>query len=248
MGILDNFEKGLERAVNGAFAKTFRSGLQPVELTSALRRELDTKAAIVTRDRVLAPNRFVLRMSSSDYARMRTMGPTLIDELVSYVQQYAAGQHYQFAGGISVDLVEDPSLTEGMLQVESENVKSDIAWTPVLDIGGKRYPIEKAHTVIGRGSDADITVDDTGISRKHVQITWDGSRAQVEDLGSTNGSQLNGQPVTKALLEPDSVISIGRTRIVFRVLPQATHVERQPDKRVDDVTRRNDIGGFWSKP
>ncbi|NEN05292.1 DUF3662 and FHA domain-containing protein [Diaminobutyricibacter tongyongensis] len=248
MGILDNFEKGLERAVNGAFAKTFRSGLQPVELTSALRRELDTKAAIVTRDRVLAPNRFVLRMSSSDYARMRSMGPTLIDELVSYVQQYAAGQHYQFAGGISVDLVEDPSLTEGILQVESENVKSDVAWTPILDIGGKRYPIEKAHTVIGRGSDADITVDDTGISRKHVQITWDGSRAQVQDLGSTNGSQLNGQPVTKALLEPDSVITIGRTRIVFRVLPQAAHVERPADNRVDDATRRHDIGGFWSKP
>lgn len=248
MGILDNFEKGLERAVNGAFAKTFRSGLQPVELTSALRRELDTKAAIVTRDRVLAPNRFVLRMSTADYSRMRSMGPTLIDELVSYVQQYAAGQHYQFAGGISVDLVEDPTLTEGLLQVESENVKSDVAWTPVLDIGGKRYPIEKAHTVIGRGSDADITVDDTGISRKHVQITWDGSRAQVQDLGSTNGSQLNGQPVTKALLEPDSVITIGRTRIVFRVLPQAAHVERPVDNRVDDVTRRHDVGGFWSKP
>ncbi|MBC7590655.1 MAG: DUF3662 domain-containing protein, partial [Salinibacterium sp.] len=42
MGLLDSFEKGLERAVNGAFAKTFKSGLQPVEITSALRRELDT--------------------------------------------------------------------------------------------------------------------------------------------------------------------------------------------------------------
>ncbi|WP_426517380.1 FhaA domain-containing protein [Diaminobutyricibacter sp. McL0618] len=248
MGILDNFEKGLERAVNGAFAKTFRSGLQPVELTSALRRELDTKAAIVTRDRVLAPNRFVLRMSTADYTKMRSMGPTLTDELVSYVQQYAAGQHYQFAGGISVDLFEDPALTEGILHVESENVKTDIAWTPVLDIGGTRYPIEKAHTVIGRGSEADITVDDTSISRKHVQITWDGSRAQVQDLGSTNGSQLDGQPVTKALLDPDSVITIGRTRIVFRVLPQATPTQRPADVHLDDATRRHDIGGFWSKP
>ncbi len=250
MGILDNFEKGLERAVNGAFAKTFRSGLQPVELTSALRRELDTKAAIVTRDRILAPNRFVLRMSSSDYARMQSMGPTLIDELVSYVQQYATKQNFQFAGGISVDLVEDPSLTEGILRVDSENVKGDVAWTPVLDIGGKRYPIVKAHTVIGRGSDADITVDDTGISRKHVQITWDGSHAQVQDLGSTNGSQLNGERVSKALLEPESVITIGRTRIVFRVLPQATQSTRaagDADRQIDDATRRHDIGGFWSQ-
>ena len=56
MGLLDNFERGLERVVNGAFAKTFKSGLQPIEITAALRRELDTKAAVVARDRILVPN------------------------------------------------------------------------------------------------------------------------------------------------------------------------------------------------
>jgi pSer/pThr/pTyr-binding forkhead associated (FHA) protein len=82
--------------------------------------------------------------------------------------------------------------------------------------------------VIGRGSDADITLDDTGTSRKHVEILWDGTRGQVNDLGSTNGSKLNGQPVTKAVLQPDSVIEVGRTRIVFRVLAQAAELTR-PD-------------------
>ncbi|MGN6428487.1 MAG: FhaA domain-containing protein [Leifsonia sp.] len=226
MGILDNFERGLERAVNGAFAKTFRSGLQPVELTSALRKEMDTKAAVVSRDRVLAPNRFVLRMSGADYQRMRSMGAALTDELVTFVQKHAAGQHYQFAGGISIELQEDGDLSVGMLQVDSENVKGDVAWTPVLDIDGRHYPLSRSRTVIGRGSDADITVDDTGISRRHVMITWDGARAQVEDLGSTNGSKLNGEPVKKAILDPDSVITIGRTRIVFRVLPQASAAPR----------------------
>ncbi|MEO7015207.1 MAG: DUF3662 and FHA domain-containing protein [Leifsonia sp.] len=245
MGILDNFERGLERAVNGVFAKTFRSGLQPVELISALRRELDTKAAVVTRDRILAPNRFVLRMSSSDYKRMRSMGDVLIDELVSFVQEHATAQHYQFAGGISVDLVEDTSIAEGMLRVDSENVKTSVAWTPVLEIDGKRHPLTRPTTVIGRGSDADITVDDPGISRKHVQIVWDGHRAQVEDLGSTNGSHLNGQPVHKAILEPESVITIGRTRIVFRVLPQAVAPSTPPAFH-DDATRHVDLGGFWS--
>jgi Protein of unknown function (DUF3662)/FHA domain len=246
VGILDNFEKGLERAVNGVFARTFRSGLQPVELTSALRRELDTKAAIVSRDRILAPNRFTLRMSAKDYDRMRTIGPTLNDELIQFVQHHAESQHYQFVGGISIDIVEDTSIPEGVLRVESENVKSTVIWTPILDIGGKRYPITKPRTIIGRGSDADITVDDTGISRKHVQILWDGSHAQVEDLGSTNGSKLNGERLSKAILEPDSVITLGRTRIVFRVLPQAP-AETRTDHQVDDITRRNDVGGFWSE-
>jgi len=221
VGLLDNFEKGLERAVNGAFAKTFKSGLQPVEITAALRRELDTKAAVVARDRILVPNKFTVRLSTSDYARMIALGPTLTDELTQHVQRHAAAQHYSFAGGISIALSEDPALSAGMLEIQSVNVKGEVAWTPVLEINGVRHPILHSHTVIGRGSDADITVDDTGISRRHVEILWDGTRAQVNDLGSTNGSKLNGNPVAKAPLPPDSVIDIGRTRIVFRVLAQA---------------------------
>jgi hypothetical protein len=221
LGILDNFERGLERVVNGAFAKSFKSGLQPLEVTAALRRELDTKAAVVSRDRILVPNQFIVRLSPADYERMNALGPALIDEFTQLVQQHATAQHYAFAGGISITLQNDPRLTDGMVAVDSVNVKGEVAWTPVLDIGGKRYPITKGRTIIGRGSEADITVDDTGTSRKHVEILWDGTRGQVNDLGSTNGSKLNGQPVKQAPLPPDSVIEIGRTRIVFRVLAQA---------------------------
>jgi hypothetical protein len=231
VGILDNFEKGLERVVNGAFAKTFKSGLQPLEVTAALRRELDTKAAVVSRDRILVPNDFVVRLAPGDYRRMHDLGPALIDEFTQLVQRHAAAQHYAFAGGISIRLEQDDSLSEGLVRIDSVNVKGEVAWTPVLDIDGKRYPITQARTIIGRGSDADITVDDTGTSRKHVEILWDGKRGQVNDLGSTNGSKLNGVPVTKAPLPPDSIIEIGRTRIVFRVLAQAASVDQYAELR-----------------
>ena len=231
MGLLDNFEKGLERAVNGAFAKTFKSGLQPVEITSALRRELDTKAAIVSRDRILVPNQFTVRLSSSDYERMTGLGDALIDELTQLVQSHAAAQRYSFAGGIAIELQKSDSLGEGTLDISSVNVKGTVAWTPVLEVNGTRHPITRSRTIIGRGSDADITVDDSSISRKHVEILWDGTRAQVNDLGSTNGALLNGQPVAKALLPADSVIDIGRTRIVFRVLAQSSDADHLPDQR-----------------
>lgn len=231
MGILDSFEKGLERVVNGAFARAFKSGLQPLEVTAALRRELDTKAAVVSRDRILVPNRFTVRVAKGDYERMTDLGPSLIDELTQLVQQHATAQRYAFAGGISIKFVEDASIAEGIVRIQSENVKGDVAWNPVLDIGGKRYPLTKQRTIIGRGSDADITVDDTGTSRQHVEILWDGKRGQVNDLGSTNGSKLNGEPLTKAALPPDSVIEIGRTRIVFRVLAQAADVDQFADLR-----------------
>lgn len=240
MGILDSFERGLERAVNSAFAKTFKSGLQPVEITAALRRELDTKAVVVARDRILVPNKFTVALAPRDFERMTGLGEALIDELTQLVQQHAAAQHYQFAGGISIAFSNDPSLTEGMIQLDSVNVKGNVSWTPVLDIAGKRHPITKSRTVIGRGSDADITVDDTGISRKHVEVLWDGNRAEVNDLGSTNGSQLNGAPVSRAPLPPDSVISIGRTRIVFRVLAQSADIDQFADLRTQ---RRDDRHG-----
>lgn len=221
MGLLDSFERGLERAVNGAFAKTFKSGVQPVEISAALRRELDTKAAIVSRDRILVPNEFTVRLAPVDHERITALGAPLVSELTELVQRHAVAQRYSFPGGISIRLLADPALSQGMVDVRSASVEGAVEWTPILEINGVRHEIRRSRTVIGRGSEADITVDDSGISRKHVEIIWDGKRAQVNDLGSTNGSKLDGQPVKQALLEPDSVIDIGRTRIVFRVLARA---------------------------
>lgn len=234
LGLLDSFERGLEKAVNGAFAKTFKSGLQPIEITSALKRELDTKAAVVARDRILAPNRFIVHLAPGDFERMSSIGPSLVDELIQLVHQHATAQHYSFAGAVSVKLNERTSMTEGMLDIESVNVSGSVQWTPVVDINGKRYPITRSRTIVGRGSDADITVDDASISRKHVEILWDGKRAQVNDLGSTNGSLLDGERVSQAPLAPDSVVDIGRTRIVFRVLAQSADVDQFADLRIDE--------------
>jgi hypothetical protein len=231
LGLLDNFERGLERVVNGAFAKTFRSGLAPVEITSALRRELDTKAVVVSRDRILVPNRFVVKLARSDHQRMTAIGSALTDELAGLVQTHATAQGYQFAGPLEIRFREDSSLSVGVLRIESETAKGEVRWMPVLEISGKRHPIIQARTVIGRGSDADITVDDSSISRKHVEVLWDGKRAEVRDLGSTNGSLLDGSPVSTAILAPDSVIAIGRTRIQFRVVPQTAST--QPDSSAD---------------
>ena len=228
MGLLDSFEKGLERAVNGAFAKTFRSGVQPLEITSALRRELDTKAAVVSRDRILVPNTLVVRLGAKDYERMRALGSSLVEELTRLTQQHAAEQKYQFGGPLTVRLAEDDSLTEGIIRVDSSSEQGRVVWSPVVEIGGKRHRLVGPRTVIGRGSDADITVDDAGTSRRHVEILWDGERAEVNDLGSTNGSLLNGERVNRAPLPTDSVITIGRTRIVFRVLAQTATERSDP--------------------
>lgn len=237
MGLLDSFERGLERAVNGAFAKTFKSGIQPVEISGALRRELDTKAAVVSRDRILVPHNFRVLLAPGDYERMLALGDQLIEELAQLVRAHATAQHYSFAAGVQISCERSTSLSQGMVEIVSSNAQGAVSWNPVLEIAGRRYPIIRTRTVIGRGSDADITVDDSSISRRHVEILWDGKRAQVNDLGSTNGSLLNGSAVTTAPLAPDSAIDIGRTRIVFTVLAQSDAAGDQPALRSSDPRR-----------
>ncbi|WP_322410547.1 DUF3662 and FHA domain-containing protein [Microbacterium invictum] len=239
MGLLDSFEKGLERAVNSAFAKTFRSGIQPVEIASALRSELDKKAAVVSRDRILTPHTFTVRLAPSDEERMRAIGPALGEELQSLVHKHARAQGYSFAGPVTITLERDDQLSTGTLRVDSSSAEGAVSWRGVIDVEGKRHPLTKGRTVIGRGSDADVTISDAGTSRKHVEVLWDGERAMVRDLGSTNGTLLNGSRVSEAPLSPDSTITIGRTDIVFRVVAQA--VPPRPSRPAPDATRAFDI-------
>lgn len=237
MGLLDSFERGLERAVNGAFAKTFRSGIQPVEIASALRRELDTQAAVVTRDRILAPNTFEVSLSPVDEKKMAQIGSALGTELDQLVRQHAKKQGYSFAGPVSIAIVADDDVPTGTITIRSHTDDArDVSWHAVVDIDGKRHTLTQARTVIGRGSDADITVADANTSRKHVEVLWDGKRGMMRDLGSTNGSKLNGARTASSALQDGSVITIGRTDIVFRVVPTSTRPSR-PRPQASDATQ-----------
>lgn len=246
MGLLDSFEQGLERAVNRAFAKTFRSGIQPVEIASALRRELDTKAAVVARDRILVPNELTVRLSPADDERMRSLGGALISELDTMLRAHASAQGYSLAGPLRIALRADESITTGTVDVESRAAEGRVEWRAVVDVNGRRHPLIKARTVIGRGSDADITVDDPGTSRAHVEVLWDGERAMVRDLGSTNGSKLDGQPVTQSGLSDGQTITIGRTDIVFHVVPLASPQARPSQDERTTSTRILPQNGDWT--
>ncbi|MEN9714643.1 MAG: hypothetical protein RJA35_110 [Actinomycetota bacterium] len=218
MGFLENFEKGLERVVNGAFSKTFKSELQPVEIAAAIKNEMDSKSSILSRDRILAPNSFRVRLSSPDFSRMRVLGQPLIDELVDLTTRHANKQGYQFGAALVITLAEDSSLPIGQVAVVSQTQSLAVEWTPAVDIAGQRYLLTKPRTTVGRDSSADIQVDDRGLSRVHFEILWDGKNAGVRDLNSTNGTKLEGRPVKEAGMKADSVIAAGHTEFIFRVI------------------------------
>lgn len=221
MGILDGFEKGLERLVTGAFSKTFKSELQPIEISAAIKNEMDAKASVVARDRILVPNSFTVHLGSTDFKRMQELGSSLINELNDQIARHAHRQKFSLAGALSIRVVEDGSFNLGQLMVSSANAEVKVEWTPALDVSGNRYILNKPRTVVGRDASADIQVDDNGLSRQHFEILWDGQRAGVRDLGSTNGTRLNGRALTESALEADAVIVAGRTEFVFRVIAKA---------------------------
>ncbi|MBM7052278.1 DUF3662 and FHA domain-containing protein [Rothia sp. ZJ1223] len=89
----------------------------------------------------------------------------------------------------------------------------------VLDINGELYSINSFPVVLGRGRTADITVEDAGVSRRHLEIDERDGTYIASDLGSTNGSQLDGAPlIGRREISNGSVISMGRARIIFRLM------------------------------
>jgi FhaA, N-terminal domain/FHA domain len=86
----------------------------------------------------------------------------------------------------------------------------------VVDGPGTRHELSTGRNVIGRGTEADIRLPDTGVSRKHVDVVLDGGTATVEDLGSTNGTLVNGRRVNRQALVDGDVIRIGHSVLVYR--------------------------------
>ncbi|WP_143670481.1 FHA domain-containing protein, partial [Streptomyces antimycoticus] len=84
-----------------------------------------------------------------------------------------------------------------------------------IEINGSRHQISRPTLVLGRSTDADVRIDDPGVSRRHCEIRV-GTPPTVQDLGSTNGIVVDGQHTTRATLRDGSRIVVGSTTIVYR--------------------------------
>lgn len=119
---------------------------------------------------------------------------------------------------------EDLDLSKGNFKLSSESVQGNAVPvttdnqsqdSPMLEINGSQYLLTKPKTVIGRGSGCDIVIDDPGISRKHLEIDITDNGVIARDLGSTNGTFVEGHQIPAATLLDGNTITIGRTRILY---------------------------------
>ncbi len=87
----------------------------------------------------------------------------------------------------------------------------------MLSNDGRQYTLAIGSTIIGRGEQAQLRLADVGISRRHARLDYDGSRVVLTDLGSTNGTVVNGQRISAVALRPGDVIQFGTTSLTFHV-------------------------------
>lgn len=83
------------------------------------------------------------------------------------------------------------------------------------NVKGRKYELDQEEVFIGRNAQNHICLDDAAISGRHCSITHDGRKYFLVDLGSTNGSRLNGSPVSKSPLKPKDIIQLGSVELMF---------------------------------
>lgn len=213
---LQQFEQRLERLVEGVFAKAFRSGLQPVELGRRLVREMDLHRTVGVRG-VLAPNHYTMVVSQSDLDRLLPLEQTLIRELVDAARGHAREQSYRLPGPVEVTLTADPALGPGSFRVMAQFVEGGPTASVVM-ADGTRIGIGDDPVTLGRASDCDVVLADPTVSKHHAELRREGTGVVVVDLGSTNGTKVNGTGVRERSLLDGDEISIGATVLRFEAI------------------------------
>jgi hypothetical protein len=216
MGIR-GFERRLERAVEGAFARAFKSGLRPVELGRRLVREMDDNRSVGVRGGTVVPNHFTVTLSDEDLEQFEGVQESLCRELADAAREHARDEGYGFMGPVEVEMAGDAKLHTGAFQIIGrlvEGAGGAGAGSIVLP-SGERFSLTETVITIGRHPESNMVLADPNVSRNHAEIRPQGDRFVVVDLGSTNGSRVNGVRVDTQVLEDGDEITFGNTRMRF---------------------------------
>ncbi len=213
--MLRQFERRLEQLVEGAFSKAFRSGLQPVEVGRRVEREVDRSRTLGVRATIVA-NRYVVQLSPVDHERFGAFDDALVSDLAGLVRAHAREERYQFVGPVEVVLEGVPSMKVGDLRIVASIVEdaAGLVGSIVLP-DGRRVRAGGSPVSIGRVAECTITVPDPKVSRQHAEVRRDREGFVLVDLGSTNGTLVNGRSVREAHLHDGDRIVIGPATLVF---------------------------------
>ena len=204
--------------VEGVFKRAFRGNVRPIEIGRRLINEVDAKRSVDAKNRRVVPNHFLVHLSPDDIEALEPIRTELLAELVEAVKEYANDEGYHLTGSVSVAIDVDPQLKVGRVKVDSEvRATGTTATTATVVLpDGRRISLGSEPLVIGRLAENAIVFEDPNVSRKHAEIVASGGGWVVRDLGSTNGTKVNGTTIggERALRDGD-IVSFGGNSIRY---------------------------------
>lgn len=207
---LKGFERRLERLVEGAFSRAFRSGLRPIELGRRVGRLLDDERTVDVRGRTIAPNQLHFDLSPTDHERFAHIEEALRREIAEVANEHARDRGYGFMGPVEVTFAVDESLGPGRFQLAGEFSEAPAASgdAALVQADGSRWTLGLPY-IIGRHEGCDLVLSGSNVSRRHAEIRRDVDGLFIADLASTNGTLVNGHAITSQRLAHNDIITIG---------------------------------------
>lgn len=203
--------------VEGVFRRS-RGSIRPIELGRRLVREMDDNRTVDVKGRRMVPNDFTVLLSAGDHASFSDIETALTTELAEAAREYAREEAYHFIGPVNVSLTVDNELRTGRFGIVSQLKQGagGVGAGSIILPSGERVELGEDTTSVGRLPDATITIEDGNVSREHARIKPGTNGYVVQDLGSTNGTLVNGQRITgtRQLADGD-IVSFGSTHVRF---------------------------------
>lgn len=232
---LIRLEGSLERLVENAFATLFRKPISAHDIAVKLARSMTTNTQ-PSRDsdsRPMAPDHYTIHLNPDLYKRFEQVQADLLHDLTQQMIELAARLGYRLNGTPKVAFVADDCLRLGDLTVEStysEHVLLNTAMIKPIDIveaqplaamhfliGDQTVSLTQSVINIGRSEENTIVIDDSYVSRHHVQLRLRHGAYLLFDVQSKSGTYVNEVPVREHRLQSGDVILIGNTRLIFVV-------------------------------
>jgi hypothetical protein len=215
--VLKNFERRLERIVEGVFSRAFKSGLRPIEIGRRLTRELDDTRSIGVRGGTVVANHFTVNLSKQDADEFANVTDTMQRELADLAREHAREEGYTFMGPVEVDFNVDPGMRVGSFSIVARLREGEggVAAGSLVLPSGERFILGDDIVTIGRLTESVLVLEDPNVSRQHAEIRPTGNGFVLADLGSTNGSKVNGVKVSERVLQDGDELTFGGTSFRF---------------------------------
>ena len=220
MKLARELERRLERLVEGVSGAIFRGRVHPVDLGTRMLREADLNMTEGPAGPAV-PNEFHIGLNPEDLD-LAGSADRLSGELEYTLYSTAADRGWRIDGPARVVISADAAIKPKHLKILGRTAEGpQQAWGQLIGGPGRHADIEPNRVLVGRADECDIVLPEAEVSRRHAVIHREQGRTWVTDLGSANGTTVDGVAVTSTSpLRPGARLTIGPVSFMFRLVEQ----------------------------